>query len=131
MKPVNQTTFTPPDGDCLSACIASILELPLDKVPNYIAYDNWFEKFDDFVAEHGYRLFWYKISEKYNEILGFTAKDVYGILCGKSSSGDWDHCVVIKNGKVVHDPNPNSKGLLDHKDIMVFVKINPKSERIK
>lgn len=42
MKPVNQTQFKPPDGDCLSACIASILELPLNKVPNYIAYDNWF-----------------------------------------------------------------------------------------
>lgn len=89
-----------------------------------------FEKFDDFVAEHGYRLLWYKYGNyttDNNEILCFTAKDVYYILCGKSSSGDWNHCVVAKNGEIAHDPNPNSKGLLDYKDIMVFVKINPKS----
>ncbi len=35
MKPVNQTKMTPPEGDCFAACITSILELPLNEVPNY------------------------------------------------------------------------------------------------
>lgn len=33
MKPVDQTTFGAPHGNCLMACVASILEVPLDSLP--------------------------------------------------------------------------------------------------
>ena len=32
MKPVDQTSFGFPGGNCFSACVASILELPIDDV---------------------------------------------------------------------------------------------------
>jgi hypothetical protein len=32
MKPVFQTRYDPPNGNCMAACVASILELPLDDV---------------------------------------------------------------------------------------------------
>ena len=34
MKPVEQRLMQAPGGDCVAACMASILELPLDDVPN-------------------------------------------------------------------------------------------------
>jgi len=33
MKPVDQTAFGPSKGNCLSASIASLLELPIEDVP--------------------------------------------------------------------------------------------------
>ncbi len=43
MKPVFQKEpFNYQDGDCLSACLASILEIDLDEVPNFHkCYDFW------------------------------------------------------------------------------------------
>ena len=131
MKPVSQTVFGNDKGNCLAACFASVLEIPIEKVPNYIGYENWFEKFDNFVAEHGYRIFWYKMKKEneYEDILGFTAKNCYLIACGKSPRGDFDHCVIYKNGEMAHDPHPSNGGIENVKDIMILVKINPKSDQ--
>lgn len=34
MIPVDQTTYGHTDGNCFSACVASILEIPIEEVPN-------------------------------------------------------------------------------------------------
>lgn len=44
MKPVDQTTFGFPGGNCFSACIASLLEMPLDDVP-YFMHGDWYDAF--------------------------------------------------------------------------------------
>lgn len=36
MIPVNQNNFTPEEANCFSACVASILELTIDEVPNFL-----------------------------------------------------------------------------------------------
>ena len=36
MKPVDQTDWTPKTGDCFRACVASIFELPIESVPNFM-----------------------------------------------------------------------------------------------
>jgi hypothetical protein len=42
MKSVDQTTFGP-NGNCFSACVASLLELPIDAVPFFMsAGDGWY-----------------------------------------------------------------------------------------
>ena len=44
MIPVYQTIVSIEDGDCTRACLASILDLPIDAVPNFIRFrDNWFK----------------------------------------------------------------------------------------
>lgn len=35
MKPVNQTIVDKDIGDCLRACVASLLEIPIEVVPNF------------------------------------------------------------------------------------------------
>lgn len=35
MKPVHQTNFQRGTGNCFAACLASILEMPLEEVPNF------------------------------------------------------------------------------------------------
>lgn len=39
MIPVFQDVFTPGYGNCMAACVASILELPLQDVPNFRAQE--------------------------------------------------------------------------------------------
>lgn len=36
MKPIDQTTFGVPGGNCFSACVASLLELSIDDVPYFM-----------------------------------------------------------------------------------------------
>lgn len=46
MKPVEQTKLTYPDGNCFAACVATLLELPLEAVPDFKGdgwYDAWLE----------------------------------------------------------------------------------------
>ena len=117
MKPVLQSRFGGPDkpgaeqGNCYAAALASILELPLEKLDIPID-DAWSD------AE------WDKAFTKHVESLGLgltlvnmpasTALWLHGIYylaTGQSYHGDWAHCVVYRNGKLVHDPNPTGKGL--------------------
>ena len=44
MKPVTQTITEPGLGNCFAACLASLLEVPCDSVPNSPDDDEWLEK---------------------------------------------------------------------------------------
>ncbi len=110
MIPVMQSDITFKTGDCFSACIASILEVPLEKIPNF-----HFPKgsdFEDNVQE------WCKTQSfalvSISNIEDDLLADCWIIATGKSPRGDEDwhrHAVVWRNGKVVHDPNPDRVGL--------------------
>jgi hypothetical protein len=40
-------------GDCLTACVASIFELPIDEVPFFVEHDNWWQMYQDFFRDRG------------------------------------------------------------------------------
>lgn len=52
MKPQLQTILYP-EGNCQAACVASILEIPIDDVPNYHG-DGWWDKWQEW-AYNNYR----------------------------------------------------------------------------
>ena len=54
MKKVYQRIIDPKKGDCFKCCIASILELDYDEVPNFVEQEDWFGAAIDFCKEHGY-----------------------------------------------------------------------------
>ncbi len=121
MKPVNQTKMTPPNGDCFAACIASILELPLNEVPNYSQQGEWWLQWNEWLSKRGlYLVEFHDQKSKGKEYL-----KGYHIITGKSYSGDWNHSVVGMDGEIVHDPNPAQKGIRSHQWYGVFVAINP------
>lgn len=123
MKPVYQTIIDPRKGNCYSAALASILELPLEDVPNFAAdnplsdidysnaVDNWLHKRDlarltitisDKQFPFDY-MFW-AIPKPYK----------WCLVSGPSSTfKDSSHCVVghVKTCAItlVHDPNPSGK----------------------
>jgi hypothetical protein len=101
--PLDQTT----PYNCMTACIASVLELPIRAVPF-------------FIAGHDGRA-WVR-ARAWLAARGLEAVDVphgfgprYTLFRGYSPRGT-RHCVVAYDGEIVHDPHPTHVGLVsvDH-----------------
>lgn len=111
MIPVNQIIISEINGDCLRACIASLLELSINDIPNFADYGSEeMTVYKDFLNNHGYRY----IGFNSNLIGGIRLNvnfhiDGYYIAVVKSRTFEnCFHSVIIDNRvKVVHDPNPN------------------------
>lgn len=118
MKPVFQDKFYEPGipneeqrGNCLSAVIASLLELDLHEVPNFVQIDvdggqNWWEHLLEFLSKRGLTIYWVTDEVK-------PEQDEYYTVSGLSPRGNGIyHIVIYQNGKMVHDPHPDNTGLL-------------------
>jgi len=130
MKPIKQTIFGEGKGNCLSACIASILELKIEEVPVFISSD-WWNDLQKWLQSKGY--FAIDIEAKNKE--GYcnfyeVPKGLYVILTGDSPRGDFLHCVVgiidYDNNKMIanyiHDPHPDNSFLKNIQRIKFIVK---------
>lgn len=117
MKPVMQTRDGWPHGNCLMAALASILEVPLDSLPDL--YDEgsrrgdpevwWWGVFLETCRAHGVECF-------YTPARGPGVPAGYPpgyAIASIPSPGVPGHAVVALNGKIVHDPHPlrPSKGM--------------------
>ena len=115
MKPVFQTKFGGADapeaeqGDCMAACLASIFEVELADVPDFAGHINgggWFFLFQKWLKARNLSLL----------MLGSDAKDIpagycmAAVLSHNLPDPKDGHMVVLKNGLLVHDPNPNNTG---------------------
>jgi len=124
MTPVDQTTFGAPGGNCFSACVASILELPMSEVPYFMAPEDWWPPFKDWCVKRGVYPFY--MPEAIYPPAG------YSIMCGPAPrraiarpgvtyASDAHHAVVARDGVIVHDPNPERTGLVEAHDYVVLV----------
>lgn len=126
MKPVDQSTFGVPGGNCLSACIASLLELPIADVPYF---------FDPEEGSHERLQAWLKAKGFFAHTVGWSAEwqaeltsaAGYHIVCGKSARGP--HAVVGHGGEIVHDPHPSRGGLISKDSICFLVPLDPAGEQ--
>lgn len=98
-------------GDCFLACVASVLEIPLEEVPYEItlAMDEegvrWFHELEEFLETYDMRAEFLPQSR--------APDDQYLIAGGQSPRfSDLRHAVVWKGGEVVHDPHPSRDGIV-------------------
>jgi len=129
---VAQTDFTPSKGNALQACVASILGLGLDEVPNFIAMPgDMYENLREFLATHG--LGFMRLSLDNHGHLPFApaAKKIHCLLAGDSPHGDHRHVVVAEVGpndtKVtpVFDPHPSGQFLTSQTWVGLFIALDP------
>lgn len=111
MIPVDQE-FTVGDssgrpGDCLRACIASVLKHPRDQVPHFVEVDDWQTAAGQYVIAHGYDLAMVQPPR-----FGLFRSSVAAIAIGKSPRKGL-HAVVVDphTGELLHDPHPSRDGL--------------------
>jgi hypothetical protein len=121
MIPVDQTTFGMPHGNCLSACVASLLHLPITQVPAFCDKPDidWWKRLLEWLHERG----WYGLM--LNPPAGGKPPRGYHIRSGKSPRGDFLHSVVARGDEIVHDPHPSRAGLESFEDFIVLVPLDP------
>jgi hypothetical protein len=116
MRKVLQTEFGPKSGNCFSAVIASLLEMPLEDVPNFCegarpGASKWWDQFQAWLTMKGYSAIELVLSPL--EWAPNEGQECW--LVGSSPRGDCDHAVcatyVAGKYKMTHDPHPDGEGL--------------------
>ena len=119
MKPVDQSRISYEDGDCLRACIASVLELPLEDVPAYLN-DDMGARYNEWLRRFNLSLLAIRLDP------GIDVPAGYHLIEGPSRNGKDSHVAVGLNGKIVHDPDPTSRGeFKGGGNYWVFVTLDP------
>lgn len=62
MTPIFQTKFKAGTGNCLTACVASLLDVSIEALPEFCIDGEWFDKLDSFCKESGYFLLYWRHS---------------------------------------------------------------------
>lgn len=132
-------------GNCFAAVVASILEIPIDEVPNvevlFFLDGNrkfyWSEVMQTFLNGKGWELCNdYRYAVLHDENFGISensfynkeqsleyCKDKYYLVSGKSKRGVY-HVCIYRNGLLVHDPHPTKEGILTFENFETLEKIN-------
>lgn len=90
-------------GDCLRACICSLLEIDDTDVYNFAEDEDYPMELIKFLKDRGYRMRYSKIEPK--DIVKYYM--VWGI-----SPRGLNHSVIYSDGKLVHDPHPYGGGVV-------------------
>lgn len=101
MKPVMQTKFKD-NGNCFPAALASILEIPLEEVPEP-QHDNprWLGPYRRWLNKRfGLSLEWFEAADR-RKPFGYS-------IASLETGEEYGHAVVFFNGKPVHDPKTKS-----------------------
>ena len=123
MKAVDQTTFGQPEGNCFSACVASLLEIPISDVPYFMGHDDWFENFAEWLRPYGFYPMMFNAKDNPT-----WSPEGWAIAGGQSPRGP--HSVVSFHDKIRHDPHPSRDRIAEVEDWTVFVAIDP-AERLR
>lgn len=125
MRPMFQTQFGP-RGNCMSAALASILELPLESIPNF--YDagpterDWHNALKRWLMGIGYALIEVPIGENGHGAFHWGG---YAIASGPTQRENGWHATVWHDGKIVHDPHPDGSGLTKLETLEFLYPLNP------
>lgn len=119
-------------GNCFQAAVASIMDLSIDEVPNFIEYsdDEWFEKFIGFLDERGYEYAW-RYADDGQENKGYSIGS--GISPRARKDRRITHAVICLDGEMVFDVHPSRDGVIGgiymHETITKKVAEQPNQER--
>jgi len=95
-------------GNCWSTCIANILQINPQNVPDFCAKwipgdesRQWVTDTEEWLHTYGYELHWYLE----------PPDDPASIVIALVKYPKWSHAVLWQHNKLLHDPYPNSTAL--------------------
>jgi len=134
---VDQTIFADDPkrpGNCVAACIATMLQLPLSRVPHFVEFgitwgdsddltggpgsggNAWWGMLHGFVLGRGY---W--IQERpADELCSYPGELV--LVAGRSPRGLM-HQVIYRDGVLWHDPHPSRDGILEVVEVLALFRL--------
>lgn len=144
MKPAFQEIIDAGIGDCFSACLASLLELPISAVPKF-RRDNPAPK--DMMKEarkwlaknYGLSIITLQMEDRESDYIGSDLRIIGAFpetpcIAGGTSPNlpDASHAIVGqldkqgRNFEMTHDPNPSGKGIVGYpKHLYFLVSLKP------
>ena len=137
MTPVFQTDYRIPGGNCFQACVASIMELPLQEVPNFLKESDggpWtqpqWNAVKEFAKQRDYEVCWLDpdIPDDVGNIEVLKQSGLHYVATGCSPRTDNGHCVVGAGGVTVHDPMANVGGCPLVSDPWLYIFFLPSSD---
>lgn len=122
MKRVDQTTFGSPGGNCFSACLATLLEVPLAEVPYFMdAGDAWLEQVQAWLRPRGL----YAVPVVAGDDWTPAGLCIISGTTERSRKPEDLHSVVARGSEIIHDHHPSRAGLLTRKDVILLVPLDP------
>jgi hypothetical protein len=141
LEPVTQTRFGAPDGDCFTACVATLTGVSLAKLePVYRAHREWAVLYLErqYAASYAARDRCYRALRYFTGVTlawipalpypRLTAAVPLGFaIAGGPSARGVEHAVVTRDGVVIWDPHPDRSGLerIEYFDVLVRVGSDP------
>lgn len=122
MKPVYQTVFGKPNGNCFQACVASILEMDLDDVPHVCKGDNpeWMYDLNKWLLQFGLGALTVAFQDE------APIKHGYCCACGPCGPEGLKHSIVLKDFKLAHNPHEGWGDLEgEPEDYTFFIVLEP------
>lgn len=123
MKPVKQDRLWSEEGigngNCLAACYASLLEMPLWMVPPFdqmFGRSDWGHRIDEWLQRLGYEREWLE-GHQIDKLPEFY------IATGRSARGV-RHAVIYSHGELAHDPHFSGTGIESVEDTYHLVRID-------
>ena len=110
-------------GNCMSACIASLMGITIDDVPNFFEISNndkeWWIELRKWLATHHFGIMtinfeqgWAERFNGYLIVSGISQRDIF-------------HATIWKNGKMVHDPHSSKSGIKKPEQIDIIYCLDP------
>jgi hypothetical protein len=122
--PVQQEILPPPGstnghdaqgrpGDCLRACVASLLEQSLHDVPHFVEHDDWWGSLRSYIAMWSVGAIEILHADPQFPVYAPGSWPEHVIATGPSRRGPWLHSVLVNaaTGQLAHDPHPDGGGL--------------------
>lgn len=124
--------FMKKNDDCWRSCLASLLEMDYDDVPEFPEKDSpedgvfWFKKTQEFLSQFGLGYIEVYLSESFSKEL--VCRGYHVILGDSKLLPGYKHATVGKDGEIVHDPNPKEgAGIVPGTEYYgFFVSLDPK-----
>jgi hypothetical protein len=109
-------------GNCMSACLAMMLGLRIDEVPNFSAMnltDNQkYKAMQEWLLNLGYQLLTFEAAGLLHMLRGYC-------IAGGASPRGFFHAVIIKDGVLWHDPHPDRSGINKVGEIDLLIPLYP------
>lgn len=116
MKPIKQTILEAGRGNALQACVASLLELSLEDVPNFLESPDYLESLNQWLSLRSQAFL--KVDLTDGRLPYPAAAGLLCLLAGPSPRGTHRHVVLgrtLKNPaggfEILHDPFPEAGNL--------------------
>lgn len=120
MIPVDQTKFGKGEGNCYQACLASILHLSIDEIPQFDEAEErggyWLTAANRWANERGLHI----IVVREIDWVSWSRYPGY-YICGGPAERGLGHACVYHKGELAHDPHPSRAGLIKVEEWQIIV----------